>query len=556
MRLATDIQGANDLTKPSRGEQSLKHPAKPPPEGTSDASEINQDEVAEYSALAARATNDAIRDWNVKEGDLSWPQGLDTLLGYKRTSVSSGIGFWQKHVHPDDRARTALSIRDALATADFWSGEYRFRHADGHYLHLLERAAIVRDGKGKAIRFVGSLMDITARKQLQDQLLRSQKMDAFGQLAGGVAHDFNNFLTTILGYSDLLLDELDHKSGTAQHIAEIRSAARRASALTGHLLAFSRRQPLENRVVEVNALIVKMERSLLRLLGDNISVDCQLHRSPEPAHIKVDPNQLTQVIVNLAVNARDAMPDGGNLTLATGTLRINGEAQPSGCAERLPPGEYALINVTDNGAGMTEEVKAHLFEPFFTTKDAEHSSGLGLATSYGIVRQSGGHICVESQVGKGTMVTIFFPKVPAPPAPSYKKPGLKKSPNGDETILVLEDDVSVRHLSVRVLRSLGYDVLEAASSDDAQRIIAFDHEKKIHLLLTDMVMPQMSGKDFATWLRQTSPHSKVIFISGYLEESILPPDRRGEGMFFLPKPFDSDQLAEKVRDALDAKSPH
>jgi CheY-like chemotaxis protein len=377
-------------------------------------------------------------------------------------------------------------------------------------------------------------------------------MEAFGQLAGGVAHDFNNFLTTILGYSDLLLNELGIKGATAQHISEIRKAAKRASALTGQLLAFSRKQPLENRVVAVNSLVASTERSLLRLLGDNISVECHLHTAGEPAHIKVDPNQVTQIIVNLAVNAREAMPNGGRLTVATGTLRIDGEEQSGTCSDPLPPGEYALINVTDNGSGMSDEVKAHLFEPFFTTKDDPHRSGLGLATTYGIVRQSGGYICVDSQVGKGTMVTIYFPKVPAPPAPSYKKPGTGPSLNGTETILVLEDDVSVRHLSVRVLRSLGYDVIEAANGDDAQRLITFDRKKKIHLLLTDMVMPEMSGKDFAAWLHQTSPHTKVVFISGYLAESIRPPD--GEtGMCFLPKPFDPEQLATKIRETLDAK---
>ncbi len=553
MRLATTTQAKSDLAQPIPLESIPKPAAKLSHEKNFHALEVSSPQDAQHLALVARATNDAVRDWDVSEGHLVWPQGLDSLLGYKH-GVAHGIAFWQKHVHADDRNRTAASIRAALAEDDSWSGEYRFRHADGHYLHLLERALIVRDEEGKAVRFVGSLMDITARKQLHDQVVRSQKMEAFGQLASGVAHDFNNFLTTILGYSDLLLEDLDRASSTAKHIGEIRSAAKRASALTGQLLAFSRRQPLENRVLELNPLIAKIERTLLPLLGDNVSVDCQLHHAAEPAHIKVDPNQLTQIIINLAVNARDAMPDGGRLTLATGSHRVTGETTPAGWAEHLPPGDYALINVTDNGMGMTEEVKAHLFEPFFTTKDDGHSSGLGLATSYGIVRQSGGHIAVESQLGKGTMVTIYFPRVPAPPAPAYKKPGVKKSPVGTETILVLEDDVSVRHLSVRVLRSLGYDVLEAANSDDAQRLIAFDHQKEIHLLLTDMVMPQMSGKDFADWLRQTSPQSKVIFVSGYLEESILPPDRGEDGTFFLPKPFDSEQLADKVRAALDSKA--
>ncbi|HMJ05942.1 MAG TPA: PAS domain-containing protein [Chthoniobacterales bacterium] len=547
MREVQEIQAPVSLPQTSRpGRNITRIPYekihRPPEGGTS--------ESAQSLALAAWATNDAVRDWNVASGELAWPVGLESLLGYKPAAVSGELAFWQKNIHPDDRARIALSIRDALAHAKRWSGEYRFRRADGDYAHLLERATIVRDASGDAVRFVGSLMDITARKQLQDQLIRSQKMDAFGQLAGGVAHDFNNFLTTILGYSDLLLDELGLKGATAQHITEIRSAAKRASALTSQLLAFSRKQPLESRVVEVNGLVGNMERSLLRLLGDNISVECHLHASTDPAHIKVDPNQLTQIILNLAVNARDAMPQGGRLTLATGTLRITGQAQPPCCPEKLPPGDYALINVTDNGSGMTDEVKAHLFEPFFTTKDDRHGSGLGLATTYGIVRQSGGHICIDSEIGKGTMVTIYFPKVAAPPAPSYKKPGANKSPTGTETILVLEDDVSVRHISVRVLRALGYEVLEAATGDDAQRLVAY-HDRKIDLLLTDMVMPQMSGRDFATWLHQINPETKVIFISGYLEESMLPADRRDQEMFFLPKPFDPDQLARKVREALD-----
>jgi CheY-like chemotaxis protein len=211
------------------------------------------------------------------------------------------------------------------------------------------------------------------------------------------------------------------------------------------------------------------------------------------------------------------MPNGGRLTLGTSTVRLSARSQPGGCAEKLPDGEYALISITDNGTGMTDEVKAHLFEPFFTTKDHGLGSGLGLATSYGIVRQSGGHICIESEVGKGTMVTIYLPKVPAPAVPSYRKPGSRKAPTGTETVLVLEDDVSVRHISIRVLRSLGYDVLEAANGEDAQRLILFDADKKIDLLLTDMVMPQMSGIDFANWLRITSPETKVVFISGYLE---------------------------------------
>lgn len=553
MRISTDLQADSEALKNPRNDKlSQKEIARTANEKLPRSTQNGLAESPEYSALVARATNDAVRDWDVKAGHLSWPVGLENLLGYNPETIPSEIGFWQKHIHPDDRARTAVSIRDALAQGEHWSGEYRFRRADGAYALLLERATIVRDEADQAVRFVGSLMDVTVRKQLQDQIVRSQKMEAFGQLAGGVAHDFNNFLTTILGYSDLLLSELGVKGATAQHISEIRGAAKRASALTSQLLAFSRKQPLDGKVVEVNSIVANLERSLLRLLGENISVECHLQRSKEPAHIKVDPGQLTQIILNLAVNARDAMPQGGRLTLGTGTLRIDGDGALKGCAEKLPPGEYALVSITDNGTGMTDEVKSHLFEPFFTTKDEGLGSGLGLATSYGIVRQSGGQICIESEVGKGTLVTIYLPKVLAPAAATYKKPNSKKSPVGTETVLVLEDDVGVRHISVRVLRSLGYDVIEAANGDDAQRLISSGENKKIDLLLTDMVMPQMSGRHFANWLHQASPHTKVIFISGYLEESLQPGERRDEAMFFLPKPFDPDQLANKVREALDS----
>jgi PAS domain S-box-containing protein len=553
MRLATEIQGdetstqerdRTDTASPKQSHQKYE---------IRELSESSAAESPEHFAIIARATNDAVRDWDVRTDALAWPQGLEALLGYKSAIAANDLGFWQKRLHPQDRARTAASIRDALATeGNHWTGEYRFRHSDGSYVDLLERAVILRDANGAAVRFVGSLMDVTARKQLQDQLVRSQKMEAFGQLAGGVAHDFNNFLTTILGYSDLLLDELGMKGAIANHIGEIRSAAGRASVLTAQLLAFSRKHPLAPCILEVNTLITNLERSLLRLLGEDISVQCHLHRGKDGTYTKVDPGQLTQIILNLVVNARDAMRDGGRLTLETTTATIESAEEHEFSPEELAPGDYVCISVTDDGAGMSDEVKQHLFEPFFTTKDEGRGSGLGLATSYGIVRQSGGHICVESELGQGTTVKIFLPKLEAPPPPSYKKPGASKMPAGVESILVLEDDISVRHISVRLLRSLGYDVIEAANGDDAQQLIAESGDKKIDLLLTDMVMPQMSGRYFADWLRKASPSTKVVFISGYLEESLHLGDGHDHEIFFLPKPFDSEQLAQKIREALDS----
>jgi two-component system cell cycle sensor histidine kinase/response regulator CckA len=547
MRFATEIQDETAQEKQYRLAQPSTHRSH---EILTDSSH-RPTEVSQHLALAAQATHDAVRVWSVTTGALSWPQGLEALLGFSSSSATDNIGFWQKQLHPQDRARTGASIRQAFASeSNHWTGEYRFRHSDGSYLDLLERAYIVRDSLGRPVQLVGSLMNITARKQLQDQLVRSQKMEAFGQLAGGVAHDFNNFLTTILGYSDLLLDELDTKDEIAEHIREIRGAAGRASALTGQLLAFSRKHPLAPVVVDVNTLLTNLERSLLRLLGENISIQCDFERGKD-VHTKVDPGQFTQIILNLVVNARDAMPGGGCLALETAAVTVEPARDHECTSDELPPGDYLRISVTDNGTGMTEEVQQHLFEPFFTTKD-EGGSGLGLAASYGIVRQSGGHICVESELGKGTTVKIFLPKVPAPPPPSYKKPNANKLPTGTETILVLEDDISVRHLSVRVLRSIGYEVLEAANSDDAQQIIARRNGNKIHLLLTDVVMPQMSGRCFADWMSKASPDTKVVFISGYLQESLQAGERHEQEMFFLPKPFDPEQLATKIRQALDA----
>jgi two-component system, cell cycle sensor histidine kinase and response regulator CckA len=494
---------------------------------------------ADHYQLVARATKDAIRDWDLASGALTWPQGLDSLLGYSSRASRQTIAFWQQQIHRDDRSRIAASVREAIKSkAEYWSGEYRFRHAKGHYLQLLERALLVRDKNGRAVRFVGALMDVTARKQLRDQLSHSQKMEAFGQLAGGVAHDFNNFLTTILGYSDLLVTEIQGRGTGAKYLSEIRSAAGRAASLTRQLLTFSRRQALEPRVLEVNTLVHNLERSILRLLGENISVLCEL--MPEKKHIKVDPDQFTQIIINLAVNARDAMPAGGTLVLKTEVISTNGKSPPE-----LPSGKYVRISVIDNGMGMSEEVKEHLFEPFFSTKDDRHGSGLGLATCYGIVGQSGGHITVESELAKGTAVHIYLPEVAAPPAATYRK--RPKLPSGNETILVVEDDISVRHVTVRTLRMLGYNVLEAFRADEAKRLI---ENTAINLVVSDIVLPDMSGCDFADWMRSNSPSTQILLTSGYLPEmtTIGTPS---SDLPFLSKPFDPQQLAETVRASLD-----
>ncbi len=504
---------------------------------------------ADYFRVLSRATNDAVRDWQVKSGRLTWPQGLQSLLGYDDSAVAHTVDFWTENIHPEDRERIEESLHQALAgPEENWSGEYRFRRADGEYLHIFERAVIVRCPDS---RVVSSMMDVTPRAQLLDQVCRSQRMEAFGQLAGGVAHDFNNFLTTILGYSDLILCEKSVRGPLARQVTEIHDAANRATELTNQLLAFSRRQALEPTVLEINVVIAGVERSLLRLLGENISITLHLHQRKEGAHVKADAGQLTQILLNLAVNARDAMRQGGKLTIETSTIDVGPGQEPPSAVSDLVPGEYVALVVSDNGSGMSDEVKARLFEPFFTTKPNGERNRLGLATTYGIVKQSGGFIDVESAPGRGTTFRIYLPRVTAPPAPSYKRRDASSRLAGTETILVLEDEVSVRHLSVRLLRMFGYDVIEAAHGEDAKRLITENRGRRIDLLLTDMVMPEISGRSFADWLRSASPQTKVVFVSGYLEESMAPGDRCAPDTHFLPKPFTAEQLAAKVRAVLD-----
>jgi two-component system, cell cycle sensor histidine kinase and response regulator CckA len=502
-----------------------------------------------HHQLVARATNDAVRDWNLATDVVIWRQGLDTLLGWHIDASSSTNAFWQRRLHPDDRTRVTASIREAIrSSAEHWTLEYRFRHADGSYLTVLERAQIVRDKEGTAERFVGVLMDVTQRKQLQDQLLRSQKMEAFGHLAGGVAHDYNNLLTAILGYSDIILGEIDGRSTIAKYINEIRNAATRASSLTQQLLAFTQPQAPQSRILQLNALLIDAERSILPLLGEHISVMCELLPEKNAAHVKIDPNEFGQVIVNLAVNARDAMAQGGTLVLKAETAAIiAAESYPM--PTDLPPGDYAIVSLIDNGNGMTEEVKKRLFEPFFTTKDERHVSGLGLATCDALLRKNGGRIVVESEKGKGTAVHIYLPIIPNASPGSYKKPRLSSMPTGNETVLVVEDDLSVRHVTARTLRLLGYNVIEAMRADEAKRCIT-QRPEAIDLVVSDIVLPDISGRDFAKWTRAHSPRTQIVLISGYL------PDVTASGEnshpFCLPKPFDPEQLATTVRGALDA----
>ena len=408
-------------------------------------------------------------------------------------------------------------------------------------------ASISKLHLGSEAVFTVILRDITQRKSLERQLLQAQKMEAVGRLAGGVAHDFNNLLTAILGSSDLLLEDLGPDDPHIQEVQEIKQAAHRAAALTHQLLAFSRQQVLAPRILDLNTVVANVDKMLRRLIREDIDLRTVL--ASELGAVQADPGQLEQVITNLAVNARDAMPNGGKLTIETANAELDGPY----AQDHLPtrPGRYVLLAMSDTGIGMNEEVKAHIFEPFFTTKEKGKGTGLGLATVYGIVKQSGGYIWVYSEPGRGTTFKIYLPRVEATPEPLAPQPVRSISPHGSETVLVVEDQDEVRKLTRRVLEARGYTVLVAANGTEALQV-AQAHAGPIHLLATDVVMPGMSGREVSLRLAPARPQMKVLYLSGYTDESITRHGVLEPGIAFLQKPFTADALARKAREVLDS----
>ena len=389
--------------------------------------------------------------------------------------------------------------------------------------------------------------DITERRQLEEQLRQAQKMEAVGQLAGGIAHDFNNLLTAIIGNAELVQHDLPADSTSFDDLTEIRQAADRAAALTRQLLAFSRKQVLQPRILDLNQLITGVERMLRRLLAENI--ETRLDLAANLGFVHADPGQIEQVLLNLVVNARDAMPDGGKLVIGTADVELDHAYAADHVG--VTPGRHVMLAVTDNGAGMDEQTQAHLFEPFFTTKGPDKGTGLGLSTVHGIVQQSGGSVAVTSQVGRGTTFKVYLPVAedglgPAP-EPSPETPLAR----GTETILLVEDARAVRALAGRVLAAAGYSVLEAGDGAAAE-VLAARHDGPIHLLLTDVVMPGLSGSQLAQRIAALRPRIRVLYMSGYTDDAIVHMDVLAKGIPFLEKPFAPEALTRKVREVLDA----
>ena len=383
------------------------------------------------------------------------------------------------------------------------------------------------------------------RLMLEEQLRHSQKMEAVGRLAGGIAHDFNNLLTAIIGYTEIVLTSLDPKDERRADAEEIARAAMRAADLTKQMLAFSRRQVLQPKIIDLNTALSKVEPMLRRVIGEDI-VMTVTGKAATP-HVRVDPGQVEQVVMNLVVNARDAMPQGGRLTVETADAVLDEAAvadQPD-----VKPGPYVMLSVTDSGVGMPPEVRARIFEPYFTTKDVGKGTGLGLSTAYGIVRQSDGHITVSSELGLGTTFRIYLPRSEAPP-PAVVDPSVEKMPGGPEHILLVEDDPSVRRLSKELLVRLGYSVTEAASGR-AGWALGSDDTRHFDLALCDVILGDMSGPAVAEALRALRPSIRVMYMSGYMDEAIVKTGVLDEGQPFLRKPFTPMQLAKKVRELLD-----
>ncbi len=505
------------------------------------------EESEERMRFALEASRVGIWEANVTTNVVYWSETNEAMHGLARGTFGRTLQAFIDCVHPDDRERVLRAIEDAKRERTATEYQYRTFAPDRTERWITSTAQFFYDEAGAPTRGTGVTADITERRRLEDQLRQAQKMEAVGQVAGGVAHDFNNMLTAILGNAELVLGDLRVDDAHRGNMEEIRSAGQRAAALTQQLLAFSRKQILTTRVLHLGGVVNGIVPMLRRLIGENIDLRAITWNR---GHVKADRLQMEQVLMNLAVNARDAMPEGGRLTIETADVVLD-----QAYAREYPyvtPGPYVLLVVSDTGDGMDAATRKRVFEPFFTTKPAGKGTGLGLATVYGITKQSGGHIHVQSERGHGTTFKVYLPRTEEVEAVRQPTPDGQRPLAGDGTILLVEDEDAVRKFAQRVLESYGYTVHALA---DPRLAIEFANARRgeIDLILTDVVLPNMNGRAMATLLQQQHPESKVLYMSGYDDQAIVHHGVLDEATCFLPKPFTATALARSVRECLEAR---
>jgi two-component system cell cycle sensor histidine kinase/response regulator CckA len=616
-----------------------------------------------------QTTNDAVWEWDIPADTVTWNDGIERLFGYDPKKVDTAVTWWSARIHDDDRERVLSGLDALLADAErHWSEGYRFQKADGSYAHVFDRASVIRDGGGRAVRMVGAMVDetdrhrvdralretgeryhalfnknplpmwvsevdslrflavnnsalalygysreeflalsardirpredvalltellskktagprnagvwrhkkkngaifdvqvdvadmsfggrpaylVTARdvseqRQLENQLRQVQKMDAVGRLAGGMAHDFNNLLFVMGGYAEQVLRGLDREHPLRGKLEGIQRATERAASLTRQLLTFSRNEPVQPKVLSLNTVVPEMDKMLRRLIGEHIDLRTSL--SPALGRTRIDPGHLEQVLMNLVVNARDAMPSGGRLTLETTDVALD-EAYAR-TRVGLEPGRFVMLAVSDTGHGMDAGTIEHIFEPFFTTKGADKGTGLGLSIVYGIVQQAGGHISVYSEPGRGATFRVYFPRVDAA-VDSTVAPEDSAGARGWETVLLVEDEAAVRELARETLEGHGYRVLEARHGREALHVLG-QSGQEIHLLLTDVVLPDITGKEVADAVLGLRPDVQILFMSGYTGGALMGLDRLPTNAAFLAKPFTLATLLRRTREML------
>jgi len=468
---------------------------------------------------------------------------IQSILGFSPQEWMSNSANWVNHIHPEDRDHALCAETRFWEAGGMYRAEYRMLSRDGRVLWFRDDAVYLKNTDSQKPVMQGVLYDITPYRHLEDQLRQAHKMEAVGQLAGGVAHDFNNLLMIIQGHNERILGHLAPTHAAHKDAVAIKEAVNRGAGLTRQLLAFSRKQVLQPKVLDLNTIVKDVGKMLHRLIGEAIRID--LNTAPSLWHVKVDQGQMEQVILNLALNARDAMPQGGTLTIETRNVEIDESA------DQVPvrPGKYAVLEVSDTGIGMDGETQRHIFEPFFSTKELGKGTGLGLASVYGVVKQSGGGVSFYSKLGYGTTFSVFLPKAHERSAAKKEGSVALARAKGTETVLVVEDEDQIRDMVSSYLQQDGYTVLQAQNGREALEI-AHRYKGLIHILITDVVMPELGGRELADQLTRLRPRTRVLFTSGYLDTAV--DDKFADQQaVILQKPFALNMLASKIREVLD-----